>query len=473
MGAYAPTKHAAIETLYNYLISNYSEVSNPLILNDSNGGNAVKVHPSILQNDSRLDVSNLRTAGSTLARLAGVSLTILFGVGSSGGRGPGYNMGNAAEGVLAAAIAARFINKEKRINANDVLRVLTEMSRHLTRAGNSTEHTFKSRNFKTSKETKIVPDDDVRVLINLSPINMRLVFADTLLSGDDRAQGIFDRNQIIGPCVQYANSREISQLANVMYYNRVKDTIEVLADGIGGELTTKVDVYLLINGQKSITVPANYRMGTTHTLNITQISLKREVDQFAQVGGWDIETAQSFWGLILGEDIRNNQQVQNIYVRHASETYPSTKHHAAAVMTEIYTWANQRLQQKLGNAAWRTHFVNTLNEFATKNEENVKLVEIIGSGYEKFDFTKLHVALNGRPDLDVPSNLTLQSRIEMSRPDRATSSPLPTVFIEAVNSNNNETYRFLKLRHKIEWGGTAIRNYVEKQPGLAEYIAGR
>ena len=101
-----------------------------------------------------------------------MTLNVLFGVGSSGGRGPGYNMGNAAEGVLAAAIAARFINKEKRINNNDVLRVLTEMSRHLTRAGNSTEHTFKSRNFKTSRETKIVPDDDVRVLINLSPVNM-------------------------------------------------------------------------------------------------------------------------------------------------------------------------------------------------------------------------------------------------------------------------------------------------------------
>jgi hypothetical protein len=473
LGAYAPTKHADILSLYSYLTRTYSGVSNPLILNDRNGGNAVKVHPAVLQSDSSLDVSDVRGAGRALARAAGVTLNVLFGVGSSGGRGPGYNMGNAAEGVLAAAIAARFINKEKRINNNDVLRVLTEMSRHLTRAGNSTEHTFKSRNFKTSRETKIVPDDDVRVLINLSPVNMRLVFADTLLEGDDRAQGIFDRNQIIGPCVQYANSREISQLANVMYYNRVKDTIEVLADGIGGELTTKVDVYLLINGQKSITVPANYRMGTTHTLNITQISLKREVDQFAQVGGWDIETAQSFWGLILNEDIRNSQQVQNIYARHADQQYPTTKHHAAAVMAEVYTWANQRLQSKLNDATWKTHFVNTLDEFATKNEENVKLVEIVGSGYEKYDFSKLHVALNGRRDLEVPSNLTLQSRVVMSRPDNANSSPLPTVFIEAVNSNDNKTYRFLKLRHKIEWSGTAIRNYVEKQPGLAEYIAGQ
>ena len=42
-----------------------------------------------------------------------------------------------------------------------------------------------------------------------------------------------------------------------------------------------------------------------------------------------------------------------------------------------------------------------------------------------------------------------------------------------TNKNDNQIYDLVQFRHKIEWGGTAIRNYVEKQKGLSEYIAGR
>ena len=59
---------------------------------------------------------------------------------------------------------------------------------------------------------------------------------------EERAQAHSDRNEIIAACMQYANSREISQLANVMYYNRVKDDIHINADGIGDENSTKVDL---------------------------------------------------------------------------------------------------------------------------------------------------------------------------------------------------------------------------------------
>ena len=56
---------------------------------------------------------------------------------------------------------------------------------------------------------------------------------------------LVDRASIIGPCVQYGNSREIySALSNVMYYNRVKDDIHVNADGVGDETGTKVDIDL-------------------------------------------------------------------------------------------------------------------------------------------------------------------------------------------------------------------------------------
>ena len=463
--SYKADKLNAIADLYDFLTDQYPRVDRPLILNDSNGGNKVKVHPEIAQT-SNLTETQLKSRAKT-------SLTIAYGVGSGGGRAR-YNMGNAAEGILAAAITARFINKGRRINEKDILNVLATQYKSLTNDHKSSFHVFKSENFKTTKETnRMIPDDDVELTIKLSPINMSLVFCEQLLERDERAQGIMDRMNIMTPCVAYANSREISQLANVMYYNRVYNKIEVEADGVGGELTTKVDIFLRIDGQKHIEIPGRYR---TQRLNITQISLKREVNQFAQVGGWDIETVDNFWGSILNESLVGNSQIQAIYAKHSAEenVFPDTKHHAAAVMTDIYQWAHNRIQNKFGNSSWREHFVNKLDEFATKNEENVKLVEITGSTYEKFDFSRLHEALNGRPDLDVEPNLELRSTYNTSVPrDPTVGAPLPSVVISAKNKNDGEVYDLVQFRHKIEWGGTAIRNYVEKQKGLSEYIAGR
>ena len=196
--SYKADKLNVIAELYDYLTTNYRNVDRPLILKDSNGGNAVKVHPEIGQ------VSNL-TAEQLRSR-ARTTLKIEYGVGSGGGRAR-YNMGNAAEGILAAAIAARFINKGKRISERDILNVLATQYRSLSSDRKESFHVFKSENFRTARENnKMIPDDDVELTIKLSPINMSLVFCEQLLEQDERAQGILDRMNIMTPCVQYANS---------------------------------------------------------------------------------------------------------------------------------------------------------------------------------------------------------------------------------------------------------------------------
>ena len=67
--------------------------------------------------------------------------------------------------------------------------------------------------------------------------------------------------------------------------------------------------------------------------------------------------------------------------------------------------------------------------------------------------------------LEYQQNLTLSSKLSM-----ALESGLPTVRISGTNNNNNgDVHEILQFRHKIEWSGTAIRNYVEKRPGLYNY----
>jgi len=483
-GAYAQAKIASIVELYNFLTSEYN-IDRPLLLEAARGkgGNEVKVLPTVYNQDNRLNILPKDEARRRLQRLASTSLSIKFGVGSAGGsRRYRYNMGDASEGVIAAAIAARFINKSKRVTQQDVTRVLDSLQPHVVRRGNafSVSHTFKSENYRTSKESKrIIPDDDVLTEIALAESNMALVFPGHFLADDpeERDQALYDRSGLIFECISYANSREISQLANVMYYNRVYDRIHIKADGLSGQTETKVDVNLTINGAKTIDIPARYNapkskdgLVTSQRLNITQISLKREVNQFAQVGGWDIETAQDLWGLILDEQITSNPDLLRYYEIQQNTQHDSTHHHAAAVMRNVYIWANRRLQTKFTSPAWRTHFVNTIHDFATKNEEYVQLVELRQGGvFEKYDMRKLELPLNGNTELGVPPNLVLSSRIITTSPQSARARPLPVVVLSVTNTNNGMKHDILQVRHKIEWSGTAVRNYIEKRDGLHQY----
>ena len=59
-------------------------------------------------------------------------------------------------------------------------------------------------------------------------------------------------------------------------------------------------------------------------LALTQISLKKDVDQFAQVGGWTLDTVDSLWGKVLDMTPSNSAQLQQIY-QDAIETEGTTE----------------------------------------------------------------------------------------------------------------------------------------------------
>ena len=77
--------------------------------------------------------------------------------------------------------------------------------------------------------------------------------------------------------------------------------------------------------------------------------------------------------------------------------------------------------------------------------------------------------MNGDATAGVPANLTLSSKLRMTSAQRAGNLPLPVVVVSLTNNNNGDVHEILQFRHKIEWSGTAIRNYVEKRPGLYNY----
>lgn len=365
-----------------------------------------------------------------------------------------YNLGNVAEGVLAFAIAARFLNKTKPVGEREVLAVRAAIAKN--RKGTSSEIILKSPNAPHPKMKKKI-DDDVKVVVNLAKANMDMLFT----TDDTEFETL---KGLIPPCVAYANAREINTAALMMYRNGKKDYIDVIADGIGDETGTKVDVRVEINGMMNIPIK-----GRTKGLNLalTQISLKKDVDQFAQVGGWTLDTVDALWGRVLDMTPSNSAQLQQIY-QDAIETEGTTEVVSALAMRGVYTWANGQLQSKLRNTNWLNNFVEVLDNFATYKEENVALVEIKGDTFHRYDFKKLKVALVGRPDLDIPPNLVLSSTYTEG------SSGLPTVRIIGTNANDGKQYELVQFRFKLEKGTggkpKAIRNYVEKRKGLEDYI---
>ena len=415
-----------------------------------------------VRNVSDLDKFKKGNSNSYVLPLKGGG-TVLLGkiakanVNDGGSGRKKYNLGNVAEGVIAFAMAARFLSKNKVVTTADVRAVLEKMKKK--RNGTSSKCTFPSPNAPHPKMRKPI-FDDVEVTVNLANPNM-----DMLYSNDEDEKDIL--TTLMKPCIAYANGNEISTAAKIMYENGVKDYIEIIADGIGDETGTKVDVRLQINGKLNVEFDGDIRGDSK--LELTQISLKKDVNQFAQVGGWTLDKMQNFWGRILGENIANISAVQTIYEKDTA-IKGETADNVAAVMRDMYTWGNKELQKKFKNKVWLEHFVDTLDDMATYREENVQLIEIKEKTgeYERYNFKKLKVALLGRPDLDIPANLVLSSTYITG------ASGLPTVRIQAKNLNNGNTTDILQFRHKIEKGsGTkpkAIRNYVEKQKGLAEYV---
>lgn len=366
-----------------------------------------------------------------------------------------YNLGDVAEGVMSCAIAARFINKNRRITIGDFERVLNQMKS--SRGGTSAVRMFQSENSKHPKMRKMIYDD-VKLSINLAQANM-----DMLMTSDPGEYSILQQS-LIPPCILYANSSEINTASLLMYRNGKKDFIEITADGIGNQTGTKVDISLKINGRVDVPI-AGRIVGSTNgtTLALTQISLKKEVNQFAQVGGWSLDTIDRFWGKILKDVPSLDTEFQNLYTS-SSSNRGTTEEVAAATMRAVYQWANTKLQTKVANSSWKSYFINTLDDFATYLQSNVYLVEINPQGFHRYDFKKL-----------IPLLIGPTAEYALSSSYGLGASGLPSVTISAINKKSKDTMSLIQFRFKMEKGigGTpkAIRNYVEKQKGLSTLIS--
>lgn len=328
--------------------------------------------------------------------------------------GAGGNRGDIAEGILGAAIAARFVNKNKDITVGDVHDIIKNMKG----AGQIRETLFASEN----KNPRI--KDEVRFYLSLAKVNMESLENP---SNWPRLKDLFES------AVKYANGKTVIAWSKLLYENNQKNSIEVISDGLGGQTTTKVDVKVVVDK-------------TSTDINL---SLKAgDVKQFGQVSGAEFE-----------KQITLHKKMFNIDVSSLESKYEKliSKKQANEAVYLVYEYVCKQINAKLATKSSKDKFIDTLASgieyFATLNEENVTLVQLNKSQAKIYKF-------NGVKEAIKPLKLTAVI---------VDSAGKPKIVIKDVTKGN-----LLEVRLRAEFkpdGRPYLRNVIEKGDLLGKLIA--
>ena len=332
------------------------------------------------------------------------------------------NFGDMAEAIVGAAICARFIYKNRNITTAQVFGVLYGLPSAGKKPGKKGMETTKD--FKSANENKKVMDD-VNFYLSLSEVNMTTV------------QNRTNKRLFVpyaASAVRYANSTTVRKWSKLLYENNKYDKIEVVSDGLGGQKTTKVDVFVKVDG-KPIDIKVSLKAG--------------DVKQFGQVSGIEFEKQEKLWetSFSMASDIKSLESKYDGLV---------TQNKAAEAVSLVYNKVAEEFNKKMrtNNAEdLKRNFAESIKYFATLNEDNVTLLQIGNDAAKLYTFEQIY---------DSIQNMTLNATITTGK------SGLPTLFI-----NNDQGEPLIQYRVKQEFksnGSPYIRNYVEKQKGLSKVI---
>jgi len=345
-----------------------------------------------------------------------------------------FNKGDISEGILAAAITARFLSKTKTISYNDVISVIQKLKKPKSgMKGATTETVFDSPN----EQKKVV--DKVICKVNLAYINMQAFLS--MNSYNDK-----DVKEIVNMAIKYANGKNIRSWANLLYENNQYNVIEVLSEGLLDQTGTKVDLKVLVDGRQA-------GVG---------ISLKYgDVKQFGQIGGSKWESMKKLFGPL---DVKFSQKTENDYITLLSEKK------IAPALTLAYSEAVDQLNKKTTKKLIEL-ISNFMKHHATLGEQNVVLVQLNRNEALVYDFSVLERNLLG---------YTLKVELDSGNTDKLSGfnggSKIPKINISIAEINDTLLTIRLKLEgNRVNSKGVrlplTVRSYVEKGKATTKLLA--
>jgi hypothetical protein len=347
-----------------------------------------------------------------------------------------FNKGDVSEGILAAAITARFRSKTKTISVSDV----TNIIKQLKKAKSGTKGATTITEFSSPNANPRV-NDTVICKVNLANVNMEAFLRQSTYRDREVAA-------LVSAAAHFANGRYVKEWADMLYNNNQKNTIEVNSEGLLDQTGTKVDLKIVVDGKQA-------GVG---------VSLKAaDVKQFGQVGGSKWESIENLFNPL---GVKFSGKTQEEYTDLLAEKK------LAPALTLAYTEAHKQLS-KLDQTKLRKNIADFAKHHATLGEENVVLVQLTGGASSVYDFSLLEKRLKGT-DISVDLSSGVTDKLQGYK-----GSPrIPKLVFTIKLKGKDEP--LLQIRLKLEGNRTSskgeklplvVRNYIEKGKAITQLIA--
>lgn len=330
------------------------------------------------------------------------------------------NKGEIAEGILGAAMFAKFTKRDPDgkigiVTRKDIERVLDEMSA----SGNDLYQ-------EVLADAEGGGHDTISFYLKLKQAALSDLY-------DPKKRPILA--SLYDSALLYVNSERAETYARYFFLNERSDDIAVVVDGAISETDKKSDVSVIIKDP---------RTGLIRKLKL-EASLKvGPVKQFGQVGGSSMDSMEKLWEK-FGIDV--SKMVKDYTKRHEEDPRNAIKLMYQKVAAEL----NNRFVN--GDDMDKIRFINQLADaityFATLGDNNVELVQFDKGGLKVLRFAGLKQKLHD-------ANLAVEFVGTKSWPE-----------LRIYDKDSKETLLFVRVKGETQSGGRMyIRNYIEKGPFL-------
>ena len=326
------------------------------------------------------------------------------------------NRGEIAEGILGAAMFAKFTKRAPQeeiaqVTVQDVERVLAQLSNKAEDVYSVTVNDADNRHADTITFNLFLKTKPFQDLMDLKKREALM--------------------QEFSSAAAYVNTPNAERYSRYFYINGKTDSIEIIANGALAEKSSKVDVFVQVNG-KRLRLNTSLKVGG--------------IKQFGQVGGSEMASMIKLWNYFGVDVLPMTKKFEKLRNNDQFEALEYMYRNIADQLGKELRGNNDRTE-----ASFVVKVANAVSYFATLGEKNVELVDFSKGGFKILRFNDLVQKLHN-------VDLTATYKEAKGRPE---------IGIHDVSDPKRELVSIrVKIENKKE--GPYVRNIIEKGPLLEE-----
>ena len=345
--------------------------------------------------------------------------------------GTNINKGDVAEGILGAALYAKFRNPKWKVGEDDIKTVLEKISAAPDALENNPKKVMKTIRGKNGL-------DEVSFKVALSVGNY---------NGLVDPKWHAELSNHYKSAVAYVNGEKIVDEAIQQEMDKRANTVEIISDGVSDQKGTKVDVKVLVDGEPT-------RLGS--------ISLKAGSKTMGQVGSgnWDklSELLSGMFGTKPDPELKVGWE-KAVKSRDKAAVIAAGRAVYRDMTVELAKDPALRRDKPEEQVDVIQSIINGTRKAATGGVKGVYLVDFDGGDYKVLNFDdKLEAVFRGREDFKLGVEFKTTGKEEY-----------PKILIRDVG--NDKT--LIEIRMRVEGSGkniTNVRHYVEKTSYLGKLL---